>query len=222
LTWTLYSCAICQGLLGTPEVAIPATQEAVRVADATGNPTARSMAYFALSFLLKKSDPARALTLLDEAAQLAGATQNSWAYGTALTEAAATRAGHGDPASSARLFIDVIDHWERIGDWTQQWLTLRYITRLLFRLGADEDAVFINGALVKMGKASALKAAQLGVLAERIGRDRFNALSKSAADGAAALARARASLQRYANHAATPMLQTSVQLVPLPADWRRQ
>lgn len=45
--------------------------------------------------------------------------------GFALMETAATRAVHGDPSTAARLFIDVIDHWDRVGAWSQQWLNLR-------------------------------------------------------------------------------------------------
>jgi len=59
---------------------------------------------------------------------LAGDVQNFWWYGIALMEAAATRAVHGDPAAAAQLFDDVLDHWGRVGDWTQPWLSLRYVT----------------------------------------------------------------------------------------------
>ena len=75
----------------------PPAEEAVRVADATANPTARSMARYALGLVLKKSQPDRALTLFDEAAGLAEAVQNFWWHGIALMEAASTRAVHGDP-----------------------------------------------------------------------------------------------------------------------------
>ncbi len=53
-------------------------------------------------------------------------------------EAAATRAVHRDPASAASMFIKVLDHWDHVGE---QWVTLRYITRLLARLGADDYAL---------------------------------------------------------------------------------
>ncbi|MGZ4481604.1 MAG: hypothetical protein ACXVY5_05315, partial [Gaiellales bacterium] len=81
--------------------------------------------------MLKKTDPPRALALLDEAADLAGSVHNFWWEGIALMEAAATRAVHGDPAVAATAFVGVLDHWDRVGDWTQQWLNLRYVVRLL-------------------------------------------------------------------------------------------
>ena len=156
LVWTLFYVAVCHAVLRTPHAGLAAAQEAVEVAETTANPTARSMARYALGLVLKKSEPDRALALFDDAAQLAAAVQNFWWYGIALMEAAATRAVHGDPATAARMFIEVLHHWDRVGDWTQQWLNLRYVTRLLVRLGADDDAVVLHHALVKAGKRSPL------------------------------------------------------------------
>ena len=69
----------------------------------TANPTARSMARYALGLVLKKSEPDRALALFDEAAELAASVQNFWWHGIALMEAAATRAVHGETATAAKL-----------------------------------------------------------------------------------------------------------------------
>ncbi|MFG1929689.1 BTAD domain-containing putative transcriptional regulator [Mycobacterium sp. NPDC048908] len=162
LVWTLFYLAICHAVLRDPAAGLPAAEESVRVADSTANPTARSMARYALGLVLKKSEPERALALFDEAAELAASVQNFWWHGIALMEAAATRAVHGDPATAARLFIDVLDHWDRVGDWSQQWLNLRYVTRLLKRLGAHDDAATLHRALVSAGKASPLRDQQAG------------------------------------------------------------
>ena len=53
------------------------------VADATANPTAQSMARYALGLVLKKVEPDRALALFDEAAELAAAVRNFWWEGIA-------------------------------------------------------------------------------------------------------------------------------------------
>ncbi len=206
LVWTAFWSAFCHRALGVPDAALPAVQEAVEIADATGNPTARSMAYFALGYVLKKSEPDRALALFDEAARLAEAVQNFWWHGIALLEAAASRAVHGDPATAAQMFIEVLDHWDRVGDWTQQWVALSYITRLLVRLGADDDALFLHCAVVKAGKPAPLREAQLQVLVERLGADRFEALSSSAEVGAAVFARARSSVRSCVERRAQPAL----------------
>ena len=71
LVWTLFYVAICHAALRNPEDGLPAAEESVRVAEETANPTARSMARYALGLVLKKSEPDRALALFDEAAELA-------------------------------------------------------------------------------------------------------------------------------------------------------
>lgn len=197
LVWTLYEVAICSGALGTPEPALPAAGEAVEIAESTGNPTARSMAYFALGYLLKRTQPERATALFDAAAELAATVQNFWHSGTALMSAAATRAVHGDPVAAARMFIEVLDHWDRVGDWFEQWTALRYITRLLVRLGADDDAAVLQCAFQTAGMPSPLRDAALRALVDRLGAERFDAHRSSVIDGATAVARARSSLHRF-------------------------
>ena len=165
LVWTLYYVAICYAVRRVPEQGVPAAQEALAVARETGNPTALSMGHYALGLVLKKSDPEQALRLLDEAARLAASVRNSWWEGIALMEAAATRAVHGDPAEAAVAHMAVLDQWDRVGDRTQQWLNLRYVVRLLVRLGADRDAAVLHNSLVAAGKPSPLKQAQPGGVA---------------------------------------------------------
>ncbi|OAN39635.1 BTAD domain-containing putative transcriptional regulator [Mycolicibacterium iranicum] len=182
LVWTLFYVAICQAALRTPEAGRAAAEEAVVVAEATHNPTARSMARYALGLVLKKSDADTALRLFDEAAALAEAVQNFWWHGIALMEAASTRGVHGEPSSAAKDFIDVLDHWDRVGDWSQQWLNLRYITRFLLRLGATDDAMVLHRALVAADRQSPLQSADVDV---------------PAVSGVEAVAHAREVLRRF-------------------------
>jgi hypothetical protein len=170
LVWTLYYVAVCHAVLRTPEQGLPAAQEAVRVADPTANPTARSMARYALGLVLKKSDPERALALFDEAGELAASVRNFWWHGIALMEGAATRAVHADPGRACREFLDVLDHWERVGDWSQQWIALRYVARLLARIGAADAAATLHAALGAAGRPSPLDAARL---AAGLGDERY-------------------------------------------------
>jgi hypothetical protein len=156
LVWTLYYTAICHAVRRVPHLGVPAAQECLRVAEFTANPTAISMARYALGLVLKKSDPIHALSQFDQAAQVAESVHNFWWQGIAMMEAAATRGVHGDAAAAARAFIGVLEHWERVGDQTQQWLALRYVVRLLLRLGADENAVSLHHCLLTAGKPSPL------------------------------------------------------------------
>jgi predicted ATPase/DNA-binding SARP family transcriptional activator len=202
LVQTVSILAVIQVVLGDPEGALPAAREAAAAADGTANPTARSTAYFALAYLLKRTEPQRALELFDQAARLAGAVQNFWWYGIALMEAAGTRAVHSEPDVAARAFVEVLDHWNRLGDWAELWLALRYVTRLLTRLGDGDDedgALFLHCALENAGKASPLREAQLAEIVDRVGQHRFEAYRASPADGPTAVARARSCLQRHAD-----------------------
>jgi len=155
LLWILYNLTICHDALGTPEAGLPAAQEAMQVAEATANPTARSMARCALGRVLKESDPDGALSLFDEAAQLAEPVQNNWLLGIAWTEAAAVRAVHGEPAATAKTFIDVLDLWDSgvPGAGILQSITLRYAIPLLVRLGADEEAAALQRSVDGDGMA---------------------------------------------------------------------
>lgn len=192
LVWALFYVAICHAALRNPDAGLQAAQEALAVAEPTANPTAQSMADYAMGLVLKKSQPDRALALFDEAAELAASAHNFWWHGIALMEAASTRAVHGDPNTAAAEFITVLDHWDRVGDWSQQWLNLRYVTRLLVRLGADEDAAVLHRALVDAGKPSPLSPTQIVKLGTGLGAPRSETLG-----GAEAVARARASLRRF-------------------------
>jgi predicted ATPase len=198
LVWTLYYVAVCHAVLRTPERGLAAAEESVAVAEASGNTTALSMARYALGLVLKKSDPDRALVLFDDAADLAASVRNFWWHGIAMMEAAATRAVHGDPAEAARAFVVVLDHWDRVGDWTQQWLNLRYVVRLLVRLGADDEAVTLHHALAAAGRPSPLGPGRLAALAGSLGRVRFDAAVRrgSALTGAGAVIAALSSLRR--------------------------
>jgi predicted ATPase/DNA-binding SARP family transcriptional activator len=200
LVWTLYYVAVCHAVRRTPEEGLRAAEEAVRVAEPTANPTARSMARYALGLVLKKSDPDRALALFDDAGELAASVRNFWWHGIALMEGAATRAVHGDPGRACRDFIDVLDHWERVGDWSQQWIVLRYVVRLLARVDAAGDAVTLHAALGAAGRSSPLDAARLAHLADDLGDERYATAVAygSKLSGSAVVAHARDALAHRA------------------------
>ncbi|MDQ4115618.1 MAG: AAA family ATPase, partial [Actinomycetota bacterium] len=201
LVWTLYYVAVCRAVLRDPDAGVAAAAEAVRVADATANPTASSMARYAKGLVGKKSDPDRALALFDEAAELAASVQNFWWQGIALMEAAATLSVHArlaDPARAADAFGRVLDHWDRVGDRTQQWLNLRYVVRFLVRLGAVHEAVALHAALVAARRPSPFDKGGLGPLAAALGPERFDAALRYGAEctGAAVIALARSGLRK--------------------------
>lgn len=183
LVWALYYVAVCHAVQRDPAAGLAAATESRDLADTTGNPTARSMGRYALGLVCKKSDPEQALVLFDDAAELAAGVHNIWWEGIALMEAAATRGVHGDPAVAAAAFVRVLDHWERVGDRTQQWLNLRYVVRLLVRPGADADAVALHGSLVAAGRPSPLDDRRLAALLDGAAGPRFAAAAARATAG---------------------------------------
>ncbi|SFO01168.1 Predicted ATPase [Geodermatophilus obscurus] len=196
LVWTLYYVAVCHAVSRRAERGLPAARESLEVAEATANPTARSMARYALGLVVKKSDPERALALFDEAEALAAAVRNFWWQGIAMMEAAATRAVHGDPGVAAQGLLAVLAHWERVGDSTQQWLDLRYVTRLLHRVHADDDAAVLHGHLLAAGRPSPL---------DLPAPHRDGAPPDPRAVEAAAVAHARAALRRLVSGEPAPV-----------------
>jgi predicted ATPase/DNA-binding SARP family transcriptional activator len=200
LVWTLYYLAICCAVQRASGPGLAAARESLEVAATTGNPTAESMARYALGLVQKWSDPARALELFDEAARLAADVQNFWWEGIALMEAAATRGVHGDPDAAAADLTRVLDHWDRVGDWTQQWLNLRYVVRLLARTGADTEAVVLHHCLLAAGKPSPLGAERLARMLDGPSGPRFAAAAAAGRvlSGPDAVTLARARLRRPA------------------------
>ncbi|MDA2893142.1 BTAD domain-containing putative transcriptional regulator [Mycolicibacterium sp. BiH015] len=153
LVWVLYQITIAHDILGAPEAGVPAAQEAMRVARPTQNPSTLAMACCAMGRALKTHDPQRGLRFLEDAIAHATPVQNNWLTGIARMEAAATRALHADPTEAAHEFIDVLDHWAKAGPGTgaQHWFAMRFVARLLERLGAADDAAALRRAIVAAG-----------------------------------------------------------------------
>ena len=137
LNWALFHLAMCRAAVRDPLAGRLEAEEALAVArEADGNPTALCLGLLGAGRALQRTDPAAALVLLDDSAEAAASVRNRWFYAFARMYAAATRGVHSDPAVAARAFLEVLEAWERLGDWSQQWLSSLYATRLLLRIGA--------------------------------------------------------------------------------------
>ena len=93
----------------------------------------------------------------------------------------------------------MLEAWDRLGDWSQQWLSLLYLTRLLLRIGAAAEVVTLHYALVAAAKPAPLDADRLAALAEALGRGAFDAAARrgSDMDGPAVVAFVRSSLRGH-------------------------
>ena len=147
------------------------TAEAIDLAQATLTaareldcPSATAWGLYALGEVLLDHDPVRALALLDESGALAAGVGSTFLLGVAGTSATSVRARHEDPETALRRFPELIELWERAGNWTQQWTMLRSLVTTLVRLGRDQPAALIYGAL----EASPTAAPPFGADTERL------------------------------------------------------
>ena len=63
-------------------------------------------------------------------------------------------------------FAELIDHWQRIGSWSQQWIAVRTLVEMLTRLGRDEAAAVLHGALIGRETAPPIVGADAGRMAQ--------------------------------------------------------
>jgi predicted ATPase/DNA-binding SARP family transcriptional activator len=136
-------------------------------------PSANAWARFQLGEVLMDQDPSRALTLIEGSLELAAAVGNTFLVGVAGVSATTIRARHGDPHQALLGFPELIALWHRAGNWTQQWTMLRSLVSTLVRLGQDEPAAMIYGALTASPTAPPLfgaDGARLAVAVDTIER----------------------------------------------------
>lgn len=113
----------------------------------TGAPSISGWHDYLLGETLAGDDPAAALHRLDAAVVTARTAGNRLLEGVALVAATACRARYGEPRGALAAIAAAIGHWQRLGDWTHQWPTLRTAAILLSRLGRHQSAVTVAGAV---------------------------------------------------------------------------
>ena len=142
----------------------------------TADAVAIAWARYAAGEARLETEPDVAVTLIEDALARAETLTDRYLTGVALVSAASLRGRHGDPHRALPLFAEVMRRWHTAGDWTHQWTTVRNVIELLVRIGADEPAAVLHGALA--GRATSTPtfgadAARLDgsrrLLAERIG-----------------------------------------------------
>jgi hypothetical protein len=126
-----------------------AAEEAVRLAPSVGNPTMHSYALAMLAMLVTPDDPARARTLLDEAAGIASEVGNREAFSLAqalLTEVLETV---GDHLSAAHMRLTLAEQRFASGDRFFAWGDLFGVAKNLNDVGDHESAHMIGAWVVR-------------------------------------------------------------------------
>lgn len=160
---------------------------------------------YTLGEVVMDSDPDRAARVLAHTVQEARLIGDRFLTGVALVSAASIRARYGDPQHAVPAFREVVEHWQQLGNWTQQWTTFRSVADLVERLDDGRSAALVLGAVRNARRTGAIfgaDAARLDDLerrlAERLGPHELDGLMSRGArlsDGEA-LQVVRAALER--------------------------
>jgi len=132
---------------GEASAAVTAAAEARRDADASGNHTVRAWALYSNGEALLDTDPDAAAALLEQAIAAARRVDRRFIEGVALVSLASTCGRHGEPRRALGLFRDTIVLWRSLAVHTQQLTTLRNLVELFERMGADDAAAVLHGAV---------------------------------------------------------------------------
>jgi predicted ATPase/class 3 adenylate cyclase len=95
-----------------------------------------------------------ALHQYHECITLSGTADTAIIHGIASVGLVAVQAASGQVREALAGYRDLIDHWQRIGAWTQQWTTLRNAADLFDQLGDHELASFLRDAADRAPEAS--------------------------------------------------------------------
>jgi len=146
-------------------------------------PSLLAFAHYVAGEVRLDADPAGARPLLEQSLVEAGKVPNRFVLGIAGVSAIAAAARTGDPDTALARYPDLIEHWSRAGAWNQQWLTIRTLIETLTRIGANEAAAVLHGALCASPSATAIIGADaeriqaaVGELTARLGEDDRSAL----------------------------------------------
>ena len=141
----LAAVALARAYTGRVTDAVESADEADHVAACAG-PAARAFARYTRGECRAETEPEAAIEQVEQAVALAASCGAWFIEGVARLTAATLRARHHDPAAAAPAYAELLRHWRRSGNWTQQWTTLRNVAELLVRLEVDEPAVVIAAA----------------------------------------------------------------------------
>ena len=168
--------ALAHRYRGDVDAAVSAAEQLREEAVASGTATMRAWAHYTLGEALLEHEPTAAVEQLDAAVDEAAAVGVRLTEGVALVSLASLAGRLGDTDRALALFRRAVDHWRRLGDYTHQLTTLRNLVELLARVGADESAALLHGAVAagatpSFGPEAGRLAAAWETLEDRLGAD---------------------------------------------------
>lgn len=152
---------------GDADAALPVADRALGIAEACGSPIALAWAAYGAGEVRLETDPEAALGLLERALVASHAVGERMIIGVAGLSTVTLRARLGGRDHDLGAYRELIEHWRRVGAWTQQWTTLRNLVELLARRGEEERAA---ARLLGASQASGRAAPAYGAEAQRLER----------------------------------------------------
>lgn len=175
--------ALVLGYQGLPASAQAELESANTLLAVRENPTVRAFRDYVAGEVMLDRLPQEALPALRRAHVAARGIGNPFLSAIAGLSAVSCAARLGHSADAIGEFGELIDHFHRTGSWAQQWTILRALVETLVRLGRDEPAAVLYGALAASGTAPPVVGADVArmadavaVLRSRLGDDQFAAL----------------------------------------------
>jgi hypothetical protein len=134
-------------MTGELERASGLAQRALQAATSSGSPVSLAWARFALATALEPSDAESAEQLLDEAVRGARPVDGRLVLGLAMSLQATLQRRLGRAAEAVPLLLELLDHWDRLGNLPQLWHTVRESALCLHALGSDDVAARLLAAV---------------------------------------------------------------------------
>jgi predicted ATPase/class 3 adenylate cyclase len=133
---TLDSAAMCAAYAGNLDEARRLNK---RARSSTTSPSMRAYNHYITAEIDNLAgDWASAVDHYQECIALSGTADTAIIHGVASVGLVAVQAASGQVREALAGYRDLIDHWQRIGAWTQQWTTLRNAADLFDQLGDHE------------------------------------------------------------------------------------
>ena len=176
-------------MTGEYERAARLSGRALRDARRSGCPTSIAWALFGVATALEPSDTERAEQLLDEAVRTSRAVDGRLLLGLVMSLQATLQRRLGRPLDAVPRLLELIDHWDRLGDLPQLWHAVREAALCLSLLGEDVTAVRLLAAVEQIELVMPLLPIDRVYVAEtceqlrdRLGEDGFVAASAAGTD----------------------------------------
>ena len=116
-------------------------------AEASGSPSMRAWAAYCHGEALMDTAPAEAVERLERSLSMARAVGSYLPTGAALVSLASLRGRLGESERALALFDEAIRHWWPLGNERHLSTALRNLVEELARIGADEPAARLHGAV---------------------------------------------------------------------------